>query len=98
MTTDNKTLAVDVLAEMEQAHATLKGLAYASELTGDHIQADAMKEARAAVAELIAADEEYNRAREAWLASPALHEEFQATRDAWRRRATSLARVKGESA
>jgi hypothetical protein len=53
MTTDNKTLGIDVLAEMEQAHATLKGMAYASELTGDHIQADAMLEARAAVTELI---------------------------------------------
>ncbi|HGM6612795.1 hypothetical protein [Stenotrophomonas maltophilia] len=54
--------------------------------------------ARAAVAELIAADEEYNRAREAWLGSPGNHDEFQATRDAWKRRLEALARVKGGAA
>ena len=45
-----------------------------------------------------AADEEYNLAREAWLGSPANHDEFQATRDAWKRRLEALARVKGGSA
>lgn len=89
MTTDNNTAPVDVLAVMEQAIEREKsaGQAYV-----------AQEAARAAVAELIAADDEYNRAREAWLASPALHEEFQATRDAWKRRAAALARVKGEAA
>lgn len=55
-------------------------------------------EAFAAVVELIAADEEYNRAREAWMASPGKHGEFQATRDAAKRRTLAFARVKGESA
>ncbi len=89
MTTDNKTAPVDVLAVMEQAIEREKGAGQA------YVAQDA---ARAAVAELIAADDEYDRAREAWLASPALHEEFQATRDAWKRRAAALARVKGEAA
>ncbi|TGW21064.1 hypothetical protein E4417_06750 [Stenotrophomonas maltophilia] len=60
--------------------------------------ADALQEAGSAIDELIAADEEYNRAREAWLGSPANHDEFQATRDAWKRRLEALARVKGGAA
>ncbi|MBN5141618.1 hypothetical protein JY471_03640 [Stenotrophomonas maltophilia] len=60
--------------------------------------ADALQEAGAAIDELIAADEEYNRAREAWLASPAIHDQFQATREAWKRRIDALARVKGGTA
>lgn len=60
--------------------------------------ADALQEAGAAIDELIGADEEYNRAREAWLASPAIHDQFQATRDAWKRRMDALARVKGGAA
>ena len=60
--------------------------------------AEALQEAGSAIDELIAADEEYNLAREAWLGSPANHDEFQATRDAWKRRLEALARVKGGSA
>lgn len=90
MTTDNKTLAVDVLAEMEQAHATLKGMAYASELTGDHVQADAMLEARAAVAELIEALRACDRR---------LHDlGFTVSDDVSSQVIHALARVKGEAA
>ncbi|WP_447899231.1 hypothetical protein [Stenotrophomonas maltophilia] len=53
---------------------------------------------RDAVAELIAADSEYNRARAAWLADHSKHNEFLAAREAWNRRAAALARVKGEAA
>lgn len=52
----------------------------------------------AAIAELIAADSEYDRARAAWLADHSKHNEFVAAREAWNRRAAALARVKGEVA
>ncbi len=95
MTTDNKTLAIDVLAEMEQAHATLKGLAYASELTGDHIQADAMLEARAAVAELIEAVEKlFGADMEHCMEMDGKEDQLEAVQFA----KSALARVKGESA
>lgn len=80
---------VDVLAVMDQAIEREKGAGQAYV---------AQEAARAAVAELIAADEEYNRAREAWLGSPGNHDEFQATRDAWKRRLDALAGVKGGAA
>ncbi|TGW16876.1 hypothetical protein E4417_16760 [Stenotrophomonas maltophilia] len=84
---------VDVLAVIETAARRLW-------VGGQRLnpQAADLIRARAAVAELIAADEEYNRAREAWLGSPANHDEFQATRDAWKRRLDALARVKGGAA
>lgn len=82
---------VDVLAVMEDSACAL-------EIDARRVQADEVMKARSAVAELIAADEEYNRAREAWLGSPANHDEFQATRDAWKRRLDALARVKGGAA
>lgn len=59
--------------------------------------ADALQQAGSAIDELVAADEEYNRAREAWLDSPGNHDELQAARDAWERRIEALARVKGVS-
>lgn len=89
MTTDNKTLAVDVRQWLGDERFMY------SPGTQSRAKCD---EAFAAVAELIAADEEYNRAREAWLASPGKHDEFQATRDAWKRRMKALVRVKGEAA
>lgn len=92
MTTDKTpaTLAVDVLAVINREILRAGGVDYSD---GRDLIA-----ARAAVAELVEADEEYNRAREAWLASPGEHDDFQATRDAWKRRMKALARVKGESA
>lgn len=45
--------SIDVLAEIQQAHATLKEWASVTGMTDDHVQADAMEEVRAAVAELI---------------------------------------------
>lgn len=54
-------------------------------------------EARAAFAELIAADSEYDRARAAWLADHSKHNEFLAAREALARRTAALARVKGET-
>lgn len=53
---------------------------------------------RGAVAELIEADSEYDRARAAWLADHSKHNEFLAAREAWTRRVAALARVKGEAA
>lgn len=78
--------SVDVLAEMEQAHATLKRFACASEMTVDHVQADAMLEARDAVAELIEA------------ASPIDQEVPRMTREQHARFLSALARVKGGAA
>ena len=53
---------------------------------------------RAAVAELIAADSQYDSARAAWLADHSKHDKFLAAHTAWDRRAAALARVKGEAA
>jgi len=53
---------------------------------------------RTAIAELIDADSEYDRARAAWLADHSKHNDFLAAREAWTRRAAALARVKGETA
>ncbi|UXB37693.1 hypothetical protein [Stenotrophomonas maltophilia] len=77
MTTDNKTLAVDVLAVMDLAadRATL-----IPELSAD------LKQARAAVAELIEAISQYR------LSASTTNRERAARLDA------ALARVKGESA
>ncbi len=94
-TTDNKTAPVDVLAEMQQAYDTLKALAFASEMTADHVQAEAMLEARAAVAELIEANEEYD---EAWRDMAGRTHTASRREKAGLRRAAALARVKGEAA
>lgn len=53
---------------------------------------------RTAVAELIDADSEYERARAAWLSDHSKHNEFLAAREAWTRRVAALARAKGEIA
>lgn len=81
---------LDVLAVMERAFD------YA---VADRQYEDAadLHNARAAVAELISADTEYDRARAAWLADNSKHDEFLATRAAWDRRAAALARIKGEA-
>ncbi|HGM6050899.1 TPA: hypothetical protein ACKP5I_004675 [Stenotrophomonas maltophilia] len=84
------------LAAIRHAVSALHGAADDGADTRQY--ADALQETGSAIDELIAADEEYNRAREAWLGSPANHDEFQATRDAWKRRLEALARVKGGSA
>ena len=60
--------------------------------------ADALQEAGAALDALIAADEDYDQARDRWLNSPSDHESFEAAREAWTRRATALARIKGGAA
>ncbi|MBN4972878.1 hypothetical protein JY404_00285 [Stenotrophomonas maltophilia] len=60
--------------------------------------ADALQEAGAAIDALVAADEDYDQARDRWLNSPSDHESFEAAREAWARRAVALARVKGGAA
>jgi len=64
----------------------------------DDAQQSALTLAYTAVAELIDADSEYDRARAAWLADASNHDEFLAARAAWDLRAVALARVKGETA
>ncbi|WP_414606315.1 hypothetical protein [Stenotrophomonas pavanii] len=83
MTTDNKTLAVDVLALLRQI----------ADGEGD-AQVLAMR-ARAAVAELIEADEEYD---EAWRDMAGRTHTALRREKAGIRRARALARVKGDSA
>lgn len=83
MTTDNKTLAVDVLAVLRQI----------ADGEGD-AQVLAMR-AHTAVAELIEADVAYDKAYAGAVADPANEA---ALDEAEERRAAALARVKGESA
>lgn len=64
----------------------------------DPAQRAALTLACTAVAELIDADSEYDRARAAWLADNSKHNEFLAAREAWTRRVAALARAKGEAA
>ena len=85
MTTDNKTLAVDVLAVMESVWH--QGL--------DETNVRDFEKARAAVAELIEADEAYDKAYAAAVGNPADEAGLAEAED---RRAAALGRVKGESA
>lgn len=66
--------------------------------SGDPAEYREVNSLRDAVTELIAADSEYDRARDAWLTAPSKHHEFLAARAAWERRAAALARVKGGAA
>lgn len=88
MTTDNKTLAVDVLAVMDHESDRIE------ERIGYGL-ADDLRDARAAVAELIEADVAYDKAYAGAVADPANEA---ALDEAEERRAAALARVKGESA
>lgn len=57
--------------------------------------ADALQEAAEAIDALVAADDDYDQARDQWLNSPSDRESFEAAREAWARRAIALLRVKG---
>jgi hypothetical protein len=100
MTTDNKTMAVDVLAVMLELDDELQSAAnysgegcYWSVDDDDLLQRSAA--ARAAFAELIEADEEYD---EAWRDMAGRTHTALRREKAGIRRARALARVKGESA
>ena len=83
---------------LDRAGLALEAVAAATMLPGDIQSAQDFEQARAAVADLISADTEYDRARAAWLADHSKHNEFLAAREAWTRRVAALARVKGETA
>ncbi|WP_423176285.1 MULTISPECIES: hypothetical protein [unclassified Stenotrophomonas maltophilia group] len=84
MTTDNKTLAVDVLAVIDGLSALWRD---ESKIVGRWDSADELDSIRAAVAELIEAAGAYHKARN-----------IQQRVDSSARLAAALARVKGESA
>ncbi|HFF6004433.1 MULTISPECIES: hypothetical protein [Stenotrophomonas] len=83
---------------LDRAGLALEAVAAATMLPGDIQCVQDFEQARAALAELIAADSQYDRARAAWLADHSKHNEFLAAREAWTRRVAALARVKGETA
>lgn len=92
MTTDNKTLAVDVLAVIDGLSALWRD---ESKIVGRWDSADELDSIRAAFAELIEADEEYD---EAWRDMAGRTHTALRREKAGIRRARALARVKGESA
>ncbi|WP_322547233.1 hypothetical protein [Stenotrophomonas geniculata] len=83
---------------LDRAGLALEAVATATMLPGDIQSVQDFEQARAAVAELIDADSEYDSARAAWLADHSKHDKFLAAHTAWDRRAAALARVKGEAA
>ena len=89
-------IAVDVLAVMDRADAHYAGWDISA---ADKAVLDDLNDARAAVAELLAADEEYDAAKCA-LFQPAEYSREKADRlcAAHTRRAAALARCKGEQA
>lgn len=96
---------VDVLAVMDAEIRDLPGMAMSIEFAGAKYgwKCDVkeairrLSEARAAVAELIAADTEYDAAHSAWVSGPYVtHAQYERLQAAKVRRAAALARVKGE--
>lgn len=85
MTTDNKTLAVDVLGVMDAAQCAL-------EIDARSEQAEEINEARAAVAELIDVASRFD----SYKSSDFVDTSILDNEDLWNRLSAALARVKGE--
>ncbi|WP_295573831.1 hypothetical protein [uncultured Stenotrophomonas sp.] len=79
-------------------HAVSALHAAADDGAGTRRYAEALQEAAEAIDALVAADEDYDQARDRWLRVPGDHRSFEEAREAWARRAAALARIKGGAA